>query len=388
MSMNRRYIKAVPGLDAVRFFAAMLVMFYHLTVYTWAAKSAHSSKVLAARIVSGDVAFPELFHITWCGFIGVQIFFVISGFIIAYSAAGAGALIFLRGRIVRLFPAAWICATGTIVLLWALHIDVREALWARYVDTITLSPFGPWVDGVYWTLGIEIVFYALMLGLIAANGFRQLIVLCYVIGGASAAYWLIGALAFPSFQLVHLWDRYLQLSLLEHGVYFALGMLVYCVTLGGRSGGHAAFAALLLPAAAVEIHTKALDNNLTFQSAEPDVVPIAIFLLALVAILASLRWRPNEATARRLRMAGLATYPLYLIHDVFGAAVLKFGVDLGLNRFAALGVAVTLCVGASWFVAAALEPMVRRRLGSAFDRVLQVTRMAGRNAVRLVAPAT
>src|SRR5208283_5219313 len=51
--------------------------------------------------------------------------------------------------------------------------------------------------------------------------------------------------------------------------------------------------------------------------------PIAIFLLALVAILASLRWRPNEATARRLRMAGLATYPLYLIHDVFGAAVLN-----------------------------------------------------------------
>ena len=117
-----------------------------------------------------------------------KFFSVISGFIIAYSATGAGALTFLRGRIVRLFPAAWICATGTIVVLLALRIDLGWTLLTRYVDSLTLSPFGPWVDGVYWTLGIEIVFYALIFGLIAANGFRKLIVLCYVIGGMSAAY--------------------------------------------------------------------------------------------------------------------------------------------------------------------------------------------------------
>jgi peptidoglycan/LPS O-acetylase OafA/YrhL len=265
-------------------------------------------------------------------------------------------------------------------VLLALHVDLRQEIWTRYVDSMTLSPFGPWVDGVYWTLGIEIVFYALILGLIAANGFRKLIVFCYVIGAMSAAYWLIGAIAFPSFQLAHLWDRLLQLSLIEHGVYFALGMLVYCVTVGERLSRHAAFVAVLLPAAAVEIHTKALDNNLTFQSSESDFVPITIFLLAFVAILASLRWRANEATARRLRVAGLATYPLYLIHDVIGSAVIRLSAGFGFNRYPALVVAVTLCIGASWLVAAVLEQPLRRLLGAAFDRALQAQRMAGGNA--------
>ena len=45
------------------------------------------------------------------GWIGVEIFFVISGYVIASSAEGAAPRTFLRRRAQRLLPAAWVCAT-------------------------------------------------------------------------------------------------------------------------------------------------------------------------------------------------------------------------------------------------------------------------------------
>ena len=65
----------IAGFDIVRFAAAALVTIFHLGTETWAAPG-----TVAAKIVDGRAAFPELFSVTWSGFIGVEIFFVISGF--------------------------------------------------------------------------------------------------------------------------------------------------------------------------------------------------------------------------------------------------------------------------------------------------------------------
>src|SRR2546430_146899 len=96
------------GLDLVRFFSACLVMIFHLGVVS------RRLPISANYGVVDAPDFPELsvFDIGW---VGVEIFFVLSGFVIAQSADGKSAYRFLVGRAGRLLPAIWICATITLV---------------------------------------------------------------------------------------------------------------------------------------------------------------------------------------------------------------------------------------------------------------------------------
>ncbi|WP_371734275.1 hypothetical protein [Acidisphaera sp. S103] len=73
-----------------------MVTFFHLTYWSWAPVES------LTKSVSGGVAeFPSMAKITWLGWVGVEIFFVISGFVISYSAAGVSPFVFLRRRIIR-----------------------------------------------------------------------------------------------------------------------------------------------------------------------------------------------------------------------------------------------------------------------------------------------
>lgn len=343
--------KRVAGLDIVRCVAAALVMFYHLG--------------------TDKAAFPELFGVTWSGFVGVEIFFVISGFVITYSAASASALSFLRSRIVRLYPAVWICATVSVATVWTFNLESPLHLLHGYFDSLVLFPFRPWADSVYWTLGIEMAFYAAIFCLLAVKSFHRISIVCYVLGGASAVYWLLGTMVAPSFLSEHLWSRPVELSLISYGIFFALGILLYSAQKSGFSPALVAFSTVLMIAATVEIHYKAAHNNLIFHSAEPEALPLAIFFVAIAAMVASLRWKVSPPTASVLRMVGLTTYPLYLIHDNFGAFALRTLLDRGFNRYVALGAAVSLCIVSGFLVAIILEPPIQRVIRMIFDRAIR-----------------
>lgn len=130
--MHRHY----SGLDLVRFVAG--VAGFHLGYWAW--RDAPSPLLPA---ISSWVAF---------GWVGVEVFFVISGFVIAKSAANKTVTQFIKSRAKRLYPAVWICATITAVR--------SPTTIKSYLRSITLFPLGPWVSIVYWTLPLEMAFYA------------------------------------------------------------------------------------------------------------------------------------------------------------------------------------------------------------------------------------
>src|SRR5579872_7260423 len=96
----------IIGLDFVRFVSAAMVMVFHLAFWSWAAPFG-----TIRRLMPNLPTFPELTPLSWVGWVGVEIFFVLSGFLFAYSAEGSSSFAFFRSRFLRLMPAVWICAS-------------------------------------------------------------------------------------------------------------------------------------------------------------------------------------------------------------------------------------------------------------------------------------
>jgi len=347
----------IGGLDLLRFAAASLVMLFHLGAAT-------SVPTTTARIAGGAITYPEL---SWsrCGWVGVQIFFVISGIVIAYSANKSSPGAFLRNRILRLYPAVWLVAPLSAAVLFFYSIEPASDVGRAFLHSVLLFPFPAWVDDVYWTLGIEMAFYGTVYLLLIFASSKRLITLCWIIGGVSAAYWLAGALVEPSWIFDHLWDRTLDLTLIHHGIYFAFGILLYRWRAVGWSWSEFVFVIVLMGAALIQIDYARRFAETIFGPDQQPLLPIIVFLLAMIAAMAALCF---ELESRRwLYLAGLATYPLYLLHDYFGAAVLQMvGVRLGADRFVAFAVAVIVCIAAS-FAIVRVELPLRRSLARILD---------------------
>lgn len=66
------------------------------------------------------------------------------------------------------------------------------------------------------------------------------------------------------------------------------------------------------------------------------------------------------AVREAIRTAGMMTFPLYLLHQVIGGAIMGTLVLAGWNRWSALAATLALVLAASWVVAKHLEPVLQR----------------------------
>jgi len=154
-----KYIERSPDpqknlqlIQVLRGIASLLVMLFHAT------------KNLS-EIKGQSFAF-DFFSF---GGAGVDIFFVLSGFIITYTSFKAithpnQALPFIRRRFIRIFPAYWIIIVLFVIvqlLLPAFYKTHFEFSFNNILSTLFLLPGHTMVNGVSWTLTYELFFYLL-----------------------------------------------------------------------------------------------------------------------------------------------------------------------------------------------------------------------------------
>lgn len=137
----------LEGIQALRAIAALLVVLHHALEESMAAAVPFS---------------PDWF--TTFGAAGVDIFFVISGFIMLYVSfpdgrAAASPLSFLIKRITRIYPFYWFCIALVLVLWTAGFYRSLQLDADTLIRSILLFPNERLVIGVAWTLVYEMYFY-------------------------------------------------------------------------------------------------------------------------------------------------------------------------------------------------------------------------------------
>ncbi len=134
-------------LDALRGIAAMAVVIYHL-VYRY-------------HEIYGHQGLPVYW--SYFGQYGVQLFFMISGFVIYWTLDRVERPIeFVISRFSRLYPVFWASMLITFVVLTLVQLPERTVTFSTAMQNLMM--FHEYfsvdhVDGVYWTLTLELTFY-------------------------------------------------------------------------------------------------------------------------------------------------------------------------------------------------------------------------------------
>ncbi len=179
-------------IDALRAIAALLVVWLH------AASTFAMTSPETAATGRWFTAIPGYIDV---GHVGVVVFFLISGFVIPFSilpdrAAPVGS--FAIKRILRIYPAYWLSvplAALVVFWIWGTQFTTRELLVNL---TLMQDLFGVRsAEGVYWTLLVELAFYALCVVLLVTGSLfnaRRIALLAAALGlafvGIAATYWL------------------------------------------------------------------------------------------------------------------------------------------------------------------------------------------------------
>lgn len=358
-------------LDCIRFAAALLVADFHLVFYCWA--NPHSS---VGHIFSHAAQFNALAPISWFGWVGVEIFFVISGFVIANSAKAATPANFAAGRALRLYPAIWVCAPITLAMLLLVTRSPNGHLFVMFLKSMLLIPKEPWIDGVYWSLQVELVFYCLIFGLLLFGFFYRVDLLAWTLSAWSGLYLLVAWEVETG--TVHQFFGWWRISedanvlLLRHGCFFALGIWLWLATNSTLTALQriAASSALVLCVLEIILRAREMVGEVPSYIHRPVLVPLLVWLSAIAAMVlitqCPARFNPkSRVTAGLLKKIGGMTYPLYLVHSVAGAGLMVILIHRSVPAGLALVTALITALGLSYAISVYWEPFARKKLSEA-----------------------
>jgi peptidoglycan/LPS O-acetylase OafA/YrhL len=325
----------LPSLTGLRFFAAALVVVVHV----------------------GHLFSPAVAEITDHGKVGVSFFFLLSGFILTWSASPGDTVgRFYRRRAARILPLHWV--TWAFALLVVMPVrDVTEAPQDSAASFLLLQAWTPGTtyatNGVAWSLSCELFFYALFPLLLPV--FQRMTARRRLQFAAAAALAVVAAgLVVPSLFAVYIFPP-VRLGEFVLGIVLALAM---------RDGWRPAWSlrgAVLLATIATAV---------TFAPGAPAApTAVAVTLLPFLALIASAARADIETTdgvygvlGRPLLVRlGEWSFALYMTHTLVIRLFVDV-VDTQAARAALLPALVAACVLVSGACFTWIERPLERRL--------------------------
>jgi len=318
-------VKEIPSIGLLRGLASAMVCYYHL---------AHENHRLLPpeSIVKQSGA--------W-GWAGVQVFFIISGFVIPYSMfvnnySHQKVWIFLKKRIIRIEPPYLISIVLVLLLNYVSTLSSNyqgqpfKIDWANvagHIAYLNIFTGQKWLQDVYWTLAVEFQFYLLIAavyGLVVSKnifyrltfclGFLSLMFLNFTAKGfiiPYTAYFMLGIFLFQYYC-----------NIIKRNEFWTLIILGFCSLLYLQGWEMASISA------------------------------VSICIIAFV-----------KNVPAFFRLLGTVSFSLYLVHIPIGGRINNLAVGLTDNlhlREAAVFVAFAVSVFAAWLFYNMVEKQFKR----------------------------
>lgn len=305
--------------DGLRGIAALAVLLFHFTYLN-------------------DPYPGSNFQLPW-GHYGVELFMVISGFVIFMNLSkspGIGS--FAWARVARLFPAYWACAILTA--LTALALEAEGPSLGKVVSNLSMLQVfvrKANLDDSYWSLAIELCFYvaiAILFRLRLARRFE----ICALIWAAAMVFaQFLGEIY--QFRIV----RFVRdLTLMNYGQFFVLGICLYRVAAKEAS----ALTWVVVCVSFLMSLSGGYDSSMNAPPLEYFAATIMIFLVCALAVFG----KPSWLRSLPLRFLGDISFPLYLLHQRIGKDLLAQAHSLEFPRLVALLTSIAFLVGVAFLV--------------------------------------
>lgn len=289
--------KNIDIVDYGRFASALSVMMFHYVV-----NGPRAGRVTAYGL--DDDLGTKIFSL---GYIGVDFFFIVSGFVIALSLVESTPRKFFRSRVLRLWPTFILCMTiTTLIRIASGRPDMDVELAQYFVNWTMVAPFLGFnnVDGVYWSLTFELVFYGMMFALLLVGRAGWLEMVCWV--------WITVMVALALVRIhVPGFSGYFAL--------FCAGCMFSFVWKFGWTYARAIF--LFISALYCVFSVMGRVKNYVIADSY-IVATITAFFFTVFVVLTSTRL--GSMRLPFARYLGLITYPLYLLHAYIGYVFLSF----------------------------------------------------------------
>lgn len=313
--------KRILELDALRAISCLNLLLFHFT-YVYANKYGFQTPL--------GFTFPY-------GKYGVQLFFMLSGFVNAMTFVGKrSAKDFLFARAIRIFPSYWLVILLNVFLLSQLPLFHYPSA-AETLANLTTMPriFGfENLEPVTWTLQIEMLFYATLVIMMLTGAFKNMfrnlmimvgtcLVFCFMASGFSRAY--------PESGFNQIFWFVENVLFMRNMPLFAMGMLLNEIK---NRRGVLWHNVMGIAIAAVVFHLIDLRGH------NPAATALLFGLLTACAWgkVPPLRFKP-------LLFISSISYTLYLFHNNIGSVCIHSLEILGVSPIVAVAIVTVLSIG-------------------------------------------
>ena len=345
--------KRLYQIDLLRILSAFFVLMYHYTF-----RGFMSKKYLF-------VEYPFLSKFFKDGYLGVSLFFMISGFVILMSVQNKTISGFVKSRFLRLYPAYWVCllvSFFTILIFGAPYLTV--SFFDLFSNFTMFNGFLklPYVDGAYWSLLVEMKFYILMFLFILLKGKYNFKVDYFII-----LYILLSLISMISdihpYKLYTIVNYFLTF---KYSSFFISGMIFYMIY---KVGLNFKYLLQLLICYSMSIfwslkEVNIMENQYNLDFSETvTIIYVSVFYIVMFLISTG----KLEVLNRKVFLKfGVLTYPLYLLHQNIGYIILnKFSNYI--NKYILLILLLAFVFVLANFISNKIEPKFYKFLKSIIE---------------------
>lgn len=326
-------------LDLMRIFAAYWVLVHHWTatdgfmIHLKQKYTIPDLPIILEEVLAG-------------GYLGVDIFFILSGIVISKSAIHRNWVDFSQSRFIRLFPAYFVITLLSIAVAPITMLDHPP------ISQLVMSLTGlqwfygyPTIVGPAWTLFFEIRFYIMIAIMIAI--FRDIDIRTMK---NIAIVWGIFLILTPNLNSQQM--NFLVMP--DYGVYFCFGIILGITSSTKEFKKNLPLIIFGFSIAWVRLQARYNGNHFIFERESVSA------LILLVVVYISMHQKDvffvrGETMHKWVRNIALATYPLYLVHEPLGMPLVAWMTNAGVPVILSLFTATIIVTIFSVFCAVVLE---------------------------------